>query len=349
MKQLIEMFFFDVKMNFKSFMGAYMIIVPMVILIVIRTFLPSVQSSAGTFAIVTKGPNAVVNQELIESLDDFADIETYDSIKDMEQKLRGTGKAEGLYWDPAAQQYVSVMERSLKGDTIFSVASRYIRQLYYRKNYPDASRITEFLHGVPAELSDRTKTPPVATMGGSIFIAFMIIITAFIIGLGVVMDKEYGTDKALRVSPLSKTDYFIGKSLFPLFVMALYTIIALLMLGLMHVNILQVYLVVLSSFTISLLFGLLIGALGKNEIEAIGIGKLLSMVLMLAILGGTLLPENLQWLVWWAPIYWIYDILEEIFTETATWGSIAGKSAVMVGLTGLYFMLLRKKIIKGLS
>ena len=228
------------------------------------------------------------------------------------------------------------MERSLKGNTIFSVASRYIRQLYYQKNYPDASRITEFLHGVPAELSDRTKTPPVATMGGSIFIAFMIIITAFIIGLGVVMDKEYGTDKALRVSPLSKTDYFIGKSIFPLFVMALYTIIALLMLGLMHVNILQVYLVVLSSFTISLLFGLLIGALGKNEIEAIGIGKLLSMVLMLAILGGTLLPENLQWLVWWAPIYWIYDILEEIFTETATWGSITWKSAVMVGLTGLY-------------
>ena len=349
MKQLIEMFFFDVKMNFKSFMGAYMIIVPMVILIVIRTFLPSVQSATSTFAIVTKGPNAVVNQELIESLDDFADIETYDSIKDMEQKLRGTGTAEGLYWDPATQQYVSVMERSLKGDTIFSVASRYIRQLYYQKNYPDASRITEFLHGVPAELSDRTKTPPVATMGGSIFIVFMIIVTAFIIGLGVVMDKEYGTDKALQVSPLSKSDYFIGKSIFPLFVMALYTILALLMLGLMHINILQVYLVVLSSFTISLLFGLLIGALGKNENEAIGIGKLLSMVLMLAILGGTLLPENLQWLVWWAPIYWIYDILEEIFTETATWGSIAWKSAVMVGLTGLYFILLRKKIIKGLS
>ena len=267
----------------------------------------------------------------------------------MEQKLRGTGTAEGLYWDPAAQQYVSVRERSLKGDTIFSVASRYIRQLYYQKNYPDASRITEFLHGVPAELSDRTKTPPVATMGGSIFIVFMIIVTAFIIGLGVVMDKEYGTDKALQASPLSKADYFIGKSIFPLFVMALYTILALLMLGLMHVNILQVYLVVLSSFTISLLFGLLIGALGKNENEAIGIGKLLSMVLMLAILGGTLLPENLQWLVWWAPIYWIYDILEEIFTETATWGSITWKSAVMVGLTGLYFMLLRKKIIKGLS
>ena len=45
----------------------------------------------------------------------------------------------------------------------------------------------------------------------------------------------------------------------------------------------------------------------------------------------------------------IYDILEEIFTETATWGSIAWESAVMVGLTMLYFMLLRKKIIKGLS
>lgn len=49
MKQLIEMFFFDVKMNFKSFMGAYMIIVPMMILIILRTFLPSVQRPPGPF------------------------------------------------------------------------------------------------------------------------------------------------------------------------------------------------------------------------------------------------------------------------------------------------------------
>ena len=111
----------------------------------------------------------------------------------------------------------------------------------------------------------------------------MILVTfigAFMIGLGVVNDKELGTDRALRVTPLTKAEYYIGSSIFPLIIMAFYTIIALLILGLMHVNILQVYIVVISSFSITLVFGLLIGALAHNDNEAIGIGKMLGMLLM---------------------------------------------------------------------
>ncbi len=348
MKQLFEVFLFDVKRNMKNFMGAYMLIVPVIILIVLRSFLPSVESSKRIVAVVSEGPNAV-DAEMIQYFDELVDVKTYASIEDMEQKLRAIGTAEGLYWDPTEEQYVSVLEQSKESNTVFSVSARMIRQRYYQQNYPDAPRITTFVSAVPPELSDRTKISPVATMGGSIFLVFMIIIMGFIIGLGIVNDKEEGTDRAIRVSPTSKTDYFIGKSIQPLLIMAVYTIISLLMLGLLQVNIFQVYLVVLASFSVTLLFGLVLGALGKNETEAIGYGKGLSMIVMLAILGGTLLPDSWQWIVWWTPFYWVYDMLEEIFTETGSWGSIAWKSALMVGLAGLYFMLLRKKIVKGLS
>ena len=348
MRQLIQMFLFDLKMVFKNFMGGYIVIVPMLIIIILRFFLPSVESTSATIAIVTEGPHAV-EQVIIDELDEFANIKTYQNIDDMERKLRGTGSVEGLYWNPEKEQYVSVLERNLEKNTIFSTASRVIRQYYYQTNYPEASRVNEFSYGVPPELSERTTTSPVATMGGSIFIIFMIIVGAFIIGLGVVNDKELGTDRALRVTPLTKSEYYIGKSIYPLLVTAFYTIIALLILGLMHVNILQVYLLVFFSFSITLFMGLLIGAVANNENEAIGIGKFLSMMMMLAILGGILLPNNWQWVVWWVPFYWVYDILEAVFTGTATWAGFAWKSAVMVGTTGLYFFLLRKKIISGLS
>lgn len=348
MKQLIQIFLMDMKMSVKSFMGGYMIIVPMVILIVLKFFLPSVESSTMSFAIVTEGPNAV-DKELIEILDEFSDIYTYDSIEDMEQKLRDIGTIEGIYWDPTEEQYISVKERTIKEGTIFSNGAKVIRNYYYYKNYPNAPLVMVYSHGVPPELSDRTKTSPVSSTGGSIFIVYMTIITAFIIGLGVVNDKEYGTIMALQVSPVSKADYYIGKCIFPFIITALYTIISLLVLNLIHVNILQVYLVVVISFSITLLLGLLIGALGKNENEAIGIGKLLGMLGMLGILGGTLLPEAWKWVIWWSPFYWLFDILEEIFTETATWTTVAWKSGVVMGLTSIYFMLLRKKIIKGLS
>ncbi|MCD6332287.1 MAG: ABC transporter permease [Bacteroidales bacterium] len=335
-------------MNFKHFMGAYIVIVPFAILLILRGFIPTVESTTTTIAVVSESEHAV-SPEMIRVLDQYAKIKTYLSIEDMYKKLRGVGTVEGLYWDPAKQQFVSVLQKTPKGNSAFSLAAQVIRQQYLHKNYPGTPPVMTFEYDVPKELSHRTKISPVATMGGSIFFVFLILIAGFVIGLGIVDDKENGTDKALHVSPVSKSDYFIGKSIYPLLIIAFYSIIALLVLGLIHVNILQVYLLVIVSFSITLLFGLLLGALANNETEAVGVGKLLSMLMMLAILGGVLLPDAWQWAVWWAPFYWVYDVLQEIFTETVTWTSLAWKSAVTVGLTLFYFLLLRKKIIKGLS
>jgi len=348
MSQLTQMFKFDLKSNMSGFMGSYMIIVPMIMIIVLRFFLPTMDSTAATVAVVTEGPHAV-QEEVIDALEEFAKVKTYATIEDMEQKLRGTGTVEGLYWDPENKQYVSVLERNIEGNKVFSSGARVIRQYYLEENFPDRMKTNTFIYGVPEELSHRSDISPVATMGGAMFILFMTFISAFIIGLGVVQDKELGTDKALQITPLTKSEYYIGKSILPAIVTAFYTIISLLILGLMHVNILQVYLIVVSSFSITLLFGLLIGALASNDNEAIGIGKMLGMLLMLSILGGTLLPDNWHWVVYWTPFYWVYDVLESVFTQTVTWVDFAWKNALIIVLCGAYFLLLRKKIVKGLS
>ena len=348
MKQLSQLFVFDIKSSMKSFMGGYIIIVPMIILVILRTFLPSVESTSATVAVVSDGPNAI-EQGLIDELDRFADVKLYDTIEGMERKLRGTGSAEGLYWDADAGQYVSVVERTRESNTIFSTGARVVRQYTYRKDNPGAPSISRYTYGVPQELSERTKTSPVASIGGSIFLSFMLIISGFLIGLSIITDKEMGTIRAIRISPADKKDYFIGKSIFPFLVLAVYTIVALLVLKLIQVNILQTYVMVALSYSVALLFGLIMGAIGNNENEAIGYGKLLSMVVMLAILGATLLPDRWHWVIWWSPLYWIYEVFEEIFTETATWDSLLWKAAVSVGVTGVYLVVLRKKIAKGLS
>ena len=94
MKQLLHMFTFDFKSTAKSFMGGYMLIVPMVIIIVLKFFLPNMDSTSATIAVVNEGPHAV-QQEVIEELRSFASVKTYSNIEDMEQKLRGTGSVEG--------------------------------------------------------------------------------------------------------------------------------------------------------------------------------------------------------------------------------------------------------------
>lgn len=348
MRQLWQMFKFDLKSNLSGLTGIYMLIVPFIMILVLRFFLPGMDSSTVTIAVVTEGPHAVA-PGILEELESFAEVKRYSSIEEMEKKLRGTGTAEGLYLDPNAGQYVSVPERNIEKNMLFSNGAQAVRQYYVKKNHPERQKTNTFRYGVPAELSDRSETSPVATMGGAIFLLFMTFVSAFIIGLGVVNDKELGTDMALRITPLTKTEYYVARSILPLLVSGFYAIIALLILGLMHVNILQVYIVVICSFSITLLFGLLIGALAGNDNEAIGIGKMLGMLLMLSILGGTLLPESWRWVVYWTPFYWVYDVLESVFTQTVTWTDFAWKNALILAICGIYFVLFRKKIVKGLS
>lgn len=348
MKQLIQVFIADFRMNLKHWMGAYMVIVPTAILIILRAFIPSMETTKSTLAIVTEGQHAVT-QEIIEVLDPYTKIKEYPSIEAMEQKLRGIGSTEGLYWDAENDKYISVLEKSLPGNQVFSVAGQIIRQHFYKIENGDADPVVTFTAGVPEELADRSVISPVASTGGAIFFVFMIIIAGFIIGLGIVDDKENGTDRAIRVSPVTKAEYFIGKSIYPMILILVYTIIALAILGLMDVKIGQVYTMSVVSIATTLLFGLLLGAIANNENEAIGLGKLLAWVVMLAILGGTLLPDNWQWAVWWAPFYWIFNMMESIFTNTAVWGDLVWKSAVTLALTAGFFVLFRRKIVKGLS
>ncbi|MFC2090000.1 ABC transporter permease [Bacteroidota bacterium] len=348
MKQIIQVFIADFRMNLKYWMGAYMVVVPMAILIILRFFIPSMESTKTTLAVVVEGEYAV-SQEIIDVLDPFAKIKYYPSIEAMEQKLKGIGSVEGLYWNPETKKFISVLEKSPKDNKVFSVTGQIIRQHFHQLENEDAEPIVTFSAGVPEELSGRSLISPVASMGGSVFFVFMIIISGFIIGLGIVNDKENGTDRAILASPVTKTEYFIGRSIFPIALILVYTIIALAVLGLMDVNIGQVYSMTVISLGVTMLFGLLLGALASNENEAIGVGKLLSWVVMMAILGGTLLPDKWQWVVWWAPFYWIYNMMESIFTNTAEWSILAWKSAVTLALTAAFFILLRKKIIKGLS
>ena len=348
MKQLMRMFIFDVRMSFRNFMGTYMLIVPLAILLILRLFLPAVDSSTIKFAIVSEGPNAV-EQELIDKLSIVGDISVYPDIESVRARLDAVGTVEGLYRDPDKNQYVSILEQTTKENKVFSYAARYIRQYYLEKNYPDAEPVTAFEYGVPPELSDRTETSPVATTGGAIFYVFTIILSAFLLGLAIVEDKDQGTISALMLSPVSKSDYYLGRSIFPLITGLFFGFLALLLLGLTDVNLLQILIVLIASFSTTLVFGLFVGALGKNEIEAIGIGKVSSMLLLLAVLGTTLLPESWHWTMYWSPAYWIFAASEGVFTKTTNWTEVLFRSGMIIAVSAAYYLLLRKKINAGLA
>jgi hypothetical protein len=335
-------------MSFKSFYGVYIAVAPLAILLILRFFLPNVENTVPTVAVVTEGPNAI-SEAVIARLDPIADVATYDSVERMEARLRGAGSAEGLYWDPETEQYVSVLERNLEANELFSVGTRAVRLHEQAERDPSVLSRIEFSATVPDAISGRSANSPVATMGGSIFVVFLVLIAGFLVGLSVVNDKELGTDRAVRVSPATRLEYYVGKSLFPVLLLLVYPIPALLVLELLSANIVQVYLVVFLSVTVALLIGLLVGAIAKNENEAIGIVKFLGVLMALGVLGGAILPEAWQWIAYWIPFYWMFDLLEEVFALAADWVTVLWKAGVMTGIVVVMYGLAARRISRGLS
>lgn len=348
MKQFLQVLLFDITMSFRDFYAAYVVFMPLVIVLVIRFFVPSVEGTTGTIAVVDEGPNAV-EPAIVERAARFAEIERYDSVQAVETKLRAAGSAEGLYWDPEAQRYVSLLERNVPENALFSAGARVVRRHEYETSYPERASMVTFSSTVPSELADRTENSPVATTGGAMFLTLMTLMTGFLIGLSVVRDKELGTNRAIRVSPVTRTEYFMAKCAFPVLVMAAYAIIGLAILGLLSVSIWKVYLLIVASFAIVLLFGSVIGAFAKNETEALGLVKSLGTFVILGVLGGFLLPENWQWIVYWLPYYWLYDSLEGVLTLTAEWSSVFARAGITVGICLVVFLGLHKRIRAGLS
>jgi ABC-type multidrug transport system permease subunit len=335
-------------MAFKDFYAAYVIVAPMLLLLILRFFLPSVESSEITVAVVTQGPNAV-EQSVLDELEQYASVVSYDSVDAVKERLRGTGSAEGLYWDPEEGQYVSLLEENIDGNTLFSTGARAVRQATMQERYPDAPSSIEFTAGVPPEFQNRSANSPIATMGGAIFIAAMTIMMGFIIGVSIVRDKELGTDRAIRVSPASRVDYYLGKSVFPVLVFLFYAAVSVFVLGVSRANLLQLYTIVGASVAVVLLFGLLVGALARNETEALGLVKSVGTVLLLGVLGGTILPDAWHWVVWWVPLYWIFDAAEQVFTLTAEWTGVLWRSGIVIGISLVAYLLLSRRIARGLS
>lgn len=348
MRQFIQFVRFEFAMSFKSFFGVYMMVAPLAIVLVLRAFVPTVESTTGTLAVVDQGPHAV-DEAVLERASAFAEIERYESVEAVETKLRAAGSAEGLYWDPEQERYISLLERNIPDNALFSAGARVVRRHAYETGYPDREQITTVTSRVPPELGDRTPNSPVATTGGSIFLAFMSMMMGFILGLSIVRDKELKTDRAVRVTPVTKAEYFLAKAVLPILVFAAYAAIGLWILGLLSVNMLQVYLVVVVSFVVLLLFGVLIGAMAHNETEGLGLAKATGTLAILAVLGGTLLPDSWQWLVYWVPVYWVFNAIDGILTLTATWADVLRQMGVMAGICLLVFLGLRKRIAAGLS
>ncbi len=188
-----------------------------------------------------------------------------------------------------------------------------------------------------------------ALYGAISLILTSILVGGFVIGFNVIEEKESGTIKALNVTPMRKYEFIIGRSIIGILVPIIHVYVILWVFDMLDVNWAMLLAMTIVSSLIGILIGFFIGIISPNQISGMANLKGTFLLVTLAILGGILLPKSKQFLLYWAPPYWSLVGYRDILLDKATWIDLLGYIGWILGLSFLIFMLLRKKIKRGLA
>ncbi|MFZ5353736.1 MAG: ABC transporter permease [Bacillota bacterium] len=330
MLRLLSIFRRDLKSSFREFLLLYIIAAPILFAIGLRFFIPSVNAVSIQFAMEKS-----MDISVIEEFNKYGSVELFDNSDELNSRVKKADDIVGIARN-AAGDYTVILEGNEKA------SSRYMAYQIVNKLQGLGTDIAISFTDIGESISS------VAVYGTSSVILMAIILSGIVIGLNIIEEKESKTISALSITPMRRMEFILGKSTAG-FILPIIELFAILwILNMLHVNLLMMLIMTVSSSLIAIIFGFLIGVLSSNQISGIANMKFLLLFVSASYIGAVVLPEVYHKFLYWSPIYWCTIGLNKIITNTATWTQIGQYSVWIIGLTILLFAALRRKISSGL-
>ncbi len=191
--------------------------------------------------------------------------------------------------------------------------------------------------------------PPIKTMLVNMLISMTIMLAGMLIAISIVGEKADNTINAVNVTPVSQTQFILGKTLMGGMVALISIIIALFIAGYYDINWFMVILVGISSMVLSLIVGFVQGLASDDIIEAAANVKMIMIPVAGSIVGYELLAAKWQWTMYWSPFYWAYKANQLILNKTADWPTILLCTGMVLVLSLVVYFVSKPKIRAGLS
>lgn len=332
LKKITAIMLRDLKSGLRDFMVIFIIVIPFLLAFALSLFVPSAGATTYQFAVDEK-----VGTDVVEYLAKVGQVEVIGEGKSVEDRVLQTDDIAGISKD--GDRFEVLLEGN-EAEGIAEVTQQILMHLNtHERNLPLEIRFSSIGWSVS----------PLAQYGAISLIIMTTILGGMMIAFNIVEEKQSGTISAVNVSPAGRFEFIAGKSILGFIIPVIQSLGVMLIFKFTGVNLLMLALIVLCSALVGVILGFVIGLISNDQISAVSNMKLTFLPVTGSILGGILLSSEWLPVLYWSPFYWTFAAVNELILKEATWGSVLTNCGAIGILSLLIYLILRKKIQKGLA
>jgi ABC-type Na+ efflux pump permease subunit len=331
-KKIMAIFGRDILSSTRDAMAVYIMVIPIILAIGITILTPGLNDTTVNIALLNSD-----DPQHAQFLNQFAKVEEFDSIEEIENRVRKRDDIGGII--PVEEGYEIVLEGNENKAIQDYIAA--LNALYELEASIEESNTVIKSFGFTV--------PPLKTKLVNMLILLSVMLSGMLISITIVEEKADNTINAINVTPISQTAFVFGKSLLGGGIVMMSIIISLIITGYYDINWFMILLSGFTSMLLSLIIGFLQGINSKDIMEAAGSVKILMFPMALSIAGYELFSDKWQWTMFWSPFYWAYKANDMILSKHAQWSSVLTSVGLVLIITLLVYVISYPRIRKGLS
>ena len=271
----------------------YMFIAPILLALGARFLLPSLEETKITYAV-----ESGVGQAVVDDLEALGDVELFDSRAALIERVERNDDVPGIVRE--GDGFTVYLEgNEPEGEEIATMVMSSVL---------NEGQVATFVH---EEL--RASRSLVGEYGAVVLVMLAVMIGALVMGFLMVDDKESRAIEALAVSPLTLAQYLLARGLFAVVFSTIIAMISSIILAGGAVNYALLLVGFLVASWVGLVIGYVLGGFAGNQLEAIGLIKIVMFAYMTIPVLTIFVPENWQWPFYLLPNYWMFKIFENLF------------------------------------
>lgn len=322
----------DLKSGLRDYMILYVLAAPLLLALILKAFVPSAGASLIHVAVPENADTAWVEQ-----LRQYGKVEVFPDRDELLSRVQDTDDVLGVIASGDTYEVIAAgNEAQGSRELVLSVINGIANQ--------------DLELPVSLSISDLGwRLSPLLQHGSNLILLFVSIFGGFIVMFGLVEEKQYKTLAAINVSAVSRREYVIGKGILGFVIPILHGYGILLILGFTNIDFLKVTLVILSIALIGVIVGFVIGVWNDNQMTAVSSMKMTFVPLLGSIFGAIFLPDRWLPVLYWSPYFWAFEAIEGILLKEATWLFVLRNCAMILLISIVIFLLLQKKIRRGMA